>query len=251
MKTNKMMAMVATAGLAASLAGSAHAQLVTNGGFETLTDKNGNAISTGGQMNYNTYASGWTTTGYNFIFTTGSADTTGETGSAGVVKLWGPGTGNANGLPATSPSGGNYVAADGNSGVAPITQTINGLSAGHAYAVSFDWAGAQQSNRTGSTTEQWIVKLGNDTQSTSIISLASHDFSGWKHQTFNYMATSSSEVLSFLAKGTPAGTPPFSLLDGVSVVATPEPSPLVSLFVGGLGLAVIIRLRARAKKSSS
>ena len=247
MKTNKMMAMVATAGLAASLAGSAHAQLVTNGGFETTTHG-------GGQMGYNTDASGWTTNGYNFIFTAGSADNPGVTGQYGNLKLWGPNTtptSSANGLPASSPTGGNYVGADGAYQVGAITQTINGLAAGHAYAVSFDWGAAQQAGFDGKTTDQWVVKLGNDTQSTSIASIASHGFSGWKHQTFNYTATSSSEVLSFLANGTPNGVPPFALLDGVSMIATPEPSPLVSLFVGGLGLAVIIRLRARAKKSSS
>ena len=98
----------------------------------------------------------------------------------GNVKLWGPGDGSANGLPASSPDGGNYIAADGAYEVDAITQTITGLSPGSVAVVSFAWAGAQQSGYSGITTEQWIVGFGNDaTQATVPVTDASHGFTGW------------------------------------------------------------------------
>jgi hypothetical protein len=63
-------------------------------------------------------------------------------------------------------------------------------------------------------------------------------------QTFNYTATSSSEVLSFLAVGN-VQLPPFLLLDGVTL--TPEPGywvPGVGLLGLMIGLGVL-----RSKKS--
>lgn len=56
--------------------------------------------------------------------------------------------------------------------------------------------------------------------------------------------TSASEVLSFLAIGTPAGVPPFALLDGVSISEVPEPGSLV-LLGAGLGVAVLVSCRRR------
>ena len=121
--------------------------LVTNGSFASLTNGPG-------QMGYNTNATGWTTTGFNFIFASGTADTTGSPGQFGNLQLRGPGNGSANGLPASSPVGGNYVAADGAYQVGAITQTINGMTPGNSYTVSFYYAGAQQYSFNGPTTEQ-------------------------------------------------------------------------------------------------
>jgi hypothetical protein len=193
----------------------------------------------------------WATTGYNFIFAPGTADTTGATGQYGNLKLWGPNDGSANGLPSASPSGGNYIGADGAYNVAPITQTINGLSPGSLYSVVFWWAGAQQSGFTGATTEQWQVTLGTSTQSTSVVALPSQGFTGWMKQSFTYLATSTSEVLSFLAVGTPAGVPPFALLDGVSVTKVPEPASITVLLVGIAGLAGAVRLRNRGRRPAT
>ena len=248
MTTKQTVAMFAALGLTMSLAGGAHAQFIQNGGFETTTHG-------GGKMGYNTDASGWTTTGYNFIFTAGSADTTGAPFNSGALKLWGPHNGSNNGLTPSSPTGGNFVGADGAYQVGAITQTVGGLTVGHVYALSFDWAAGQQYTFTGPTTDQWIVKFGNVTQTTPIDNLASHGFAPWTNQTFDYTATSTSQVLSFLAKGTPNGTPPFALLDSVKLsdlsAPVPEPSALASMFAGVLGLAVIVRRRALAKKTIS
>jgi hypothetical protein len=223
----------------AALATSAHAtniDLVTNGSFETTT--NG-----GGQLGYNTDATGWTTNGYNFVFTSGSADTTGTPSQYGNLQLWGPGNGSANGLPASSPDGGNYVAADGAFDVGAISQTITGLVAGQTYDVSFDWGGAQQSGFTGTTTEQFVVSFGSESQSTIVLQNANHGFTGWKSTTFVFTADGTSDVLSFLAVGTPSGVPPMSLLDGVSVSATPEPSSLALLATGLFSVGGFVRSR--------
>jgi len=56
--------------------------------------------------------------------------------------------------------------------------------------------------------------------------------------------TSATEVLSFLAIGTPGGVPPFSLLDGVSITEVPEPTSL-ALLGAGLGLVGLMTRRRR------
>jgi hypothetical protein len=118
--------------------------LVSNGGFETLT----NGI---GQIDHNTTAMGWTSAGYNFVFDAGTADGTGVNGAYGNISLWGSNNGGAN-LFTASPTGGNFVAADGAYEVAPIQQVLTGLVVGKDYIVSFHWAAAQQAGYDGPTT---------------------------------------------------------------------------------------------------
>ena len=232
---------------------SVQADLVFNGSFESTT--NG-----AGQLGFNTNATGWTNEpdgqghdGYNFLFLPGTADDGGATGVDGSLELWGPNDGSSNGLPASSPDGGNYIAADGAYRVGAIEQTIYGLTIGDSYTVGFWWAGAQQYGFNGATTEGWQVSFGSEEQSTGMEDNASHGFTGWMYQTFTFTADSTSDVLSFLALGTPTGEPPFSLLDGVSLNASdpsvPEPETL-ALMLGGLGLVCalgVLRSKNRLK----
>jgi hypothetical protein len=239
--TWQKMAMIVVPAIALALGVTSDVQagFITNGGFEQTT--NG-----AGQLGFNTTATGWTTTGYNFLFPSGTADSPGATGKDGNLQLWGPNNGSANGLPASSPDGGNYVAADGAFEVVAISQTLSGLTVGNTYVVSFYWAGAQQSTFNGITTEAWQVSFGGETQTTAIVTNDSHGFTGWMSQTFTFIADNTNDVLSFLALGTPTGEPPFSLLDGVSVV--PEPGSIVLIGVGVVGFGVV-RLRRRARAS--
>jgi len=66
------------------------------------------------------------------------------------------------------------------------------------------------------------------------------------YQTFTYTASNTSEVLSFLAVGTPAGEPPFSLLAGVTM--TPTPIPAAAFFVAPALLGVFGLSRRKQKK---
>lgn len=240
--TKTLAVFAAFAALTCGAANATPLNLVVNGGFETLTKG-------AGQIDAITSATGWTSTGYNFVFASGTADTVGATGTYGNIKLWGPGSGSANGL-TNSPAGGNFLAADGAYQTQAVKQTISGLVVGQKYDLSFYWAGAQQAGYNGINSEQWIVSLGNQTISTALVQNASHGFTGWMQEKFTYTATSTTEVLSFLAFGTPTGVPPFSLLDGVSLTAqVPEPST-VALFVAGLALVGgASRLRRRNGKA--
>ena len=139
--TKILSALATTTVLACASAHAAPINLVTNGGFETTTKGVG-------QINSKTTATGWTSAGYNFVFNGATADSIGAIGDYGVVKLWGPASGSNNGL-GVSPTGGNFLAADGAFGVAPITQMINGLVVGQSYDLSFYWAGAQQATYNG------------------------------------------------------------------------------------------------------
>jgi len=234
-------------GVSLGLTSVAHADLVVNGSFEST----GTSLSTwtGGST---VGPTGWNSSGYNFLFTPGSADTTGVNGVDGNLKLWGPNDGSNNGLPATSPDGGNYIGADGAYSVGAITQTLSALTIGQTYAVSFYYAAAQQSGYTSTTTEGWTVGLGGSAKQNVDITTAgsplpSHGFSGWISTTLDFTADSTSDVLSFLAYGTPSSEPPFSLLDGVSVdaVAAPEPSSLIGggLVLLALGGSSLLRFR--------
>jgi hypothetical protein len=151
-------------------------------------------------------------------------------------------------MPATSPDGGNFVVADGNQFLDDsISQTITGLTPGQLYELSFWQAAGQQTTQGGPTTEQWQVSLGNETQSSLLMSNPSEGFQAWNLQDMTFTATSATEMLTFLAVGSPAGGPPFVLLDGVSLTASPEPAFLAPVGVGLFGLLYIRRRRkARA-----
>ena len=245
MKKSGSLALAAlSAGLLFAGAASAATNLATNGSFETVN------LLSNGELGYNTNVTGWTVKApplsYFFIYAPGTADTTGSVGQAGTVKVWGPGDGSANGL-TTSPDGGNFIAADPSYRSSAITQTINGLTKGNIYTVTFDYAGAQQLGRTGPTTEGWQVGFGGDApQTTAVLSNVNKGFTGWQTATLKFKADGASDVLSFLAVGGPSSSlPPFALLDGVSVTSVPEPATWAVMLVGFGGIGSAIRSRRR------
>jgi PEP-CTERM motif len=237
-KTSRKFAAIGYAALGAlALALPAQANLVTNGSFELSS-------AGPGQMDTNTTVTGWSTTGsgtngYNFLFDPATVSTTGSPGEFGNVALWGP--------ISASPDGGNFIGADGGVQVFPVSQTINGLIAGNTYTLGFWWGAAQQSGFDGDNAEQWQVSFGGQTQSTAVLANPSHGFTGWQRQTFDFIAASSSEVLAFLAIGTPSGVPPFALLDGVTLdpagTSVPEPGMLALLGIGLFGVPAVRKLR--------
>lgn len=236
----QMKNLVSAAVVALSLVagGSAHAvNLVSNGGFESTSGY--------GQLTSNVTVSDWTVPsgGYTFVFNSSNAGS-GVPGEYGSVSLWTTGNGGLSTIVA-SPDGGNFVGQDSAFQDQPLQQTISGLTGGQKYVVKFYWAAAQQYGYTGDTFDNWGVSLGGETHSTSTINLGSHDFSGWRSESLTFTATSSSELLSFLAAGGPPGVPPFALLDGVSVAAVPELSTWALMLAGfgGLGLAAHRRRR--------
>lgn len=226
---------------AAALAGP---NLVVNGDFEQTSMTDSQGAFTPEQMT-TTNVTGWSTSGYNFVFGANTASTVGSSGAYGALKLYSGSAVSGGAVLGQSPTGGNFVGADGAFGVSAITQTLTGLTKGTDYAVSFSWAGAQQSGYNSPTTEQWQVSLGNQTLSTPVVNDLNGGFTGWMQQTLVFQATSASEALSFLAVGTPTGEPPFSLLDGVSATDVPEPASLATM---AFAVCVVALTAARRRR---
>ncbi|WP_348751638.1 PEP-CTERM sorting domain-containing protein [uncultured Aquincola sp.] len=231
------------------------AELVVNGGFEQGTGL--------GQVGSIVSVPGWSQTdnnNFNFVLDTTADDGLANSGFNGGftsvnsaslntnIFVWGPDNGVNNGFTGSS-NGGKFLGGDGGYATGAVQQQINGLTAGHTYQLSFEWGGAQFADVQGDFWVGWNVSFGSDSVSVGGPGSAvpSKGFLPWQSESFTFTATSASQWLSFLATG-PAGLPPFSLLDGVSLVDTtppvPEPSSLALLLAGGLGLGVALRRRA-------
>ncbi|WP_019866793.1 carbohydrate binding domain-containing protein [Methylovulum miyakonense] len=212
------------------------ANLVINGGFDTP------GVTNSFSINNPTAIPNWTAVGagsntLDCLIVTG--DTTSLCGASfgGGLTFW------VN--PGASPDGGNYVGMDGDRGFSvPLTQTINNLTVGRQYEVSFWQASGQQSSFSGITTEQWEVALGNESHLSTLMNTPNHGSVGWNFQTLTFTATNASEVLSFFAKGTPSGQPPFAFLDSISLqesILLPEPEAYTLVGIGLLGILAVRR----------
>lgn len=240
---------VFAAALAISNAGNA-ANLVANGDFDNPGVTPNNYLSMANVPPW--FAEG--AQAFMVIFAPGGADVNAT--DVPTLHLWGPHNGGptvpgvigglpTQVLPATSPNGNNYLAVDADpSFVGPnsINQMIP-TSTG-SYVLNFDYAAAQYTDETGKTQDAWQVSLGGKvvggvvtggtvligpgsstlngkTTTTPVLSIPSQGFSGWKTDTVNFAVPTGSpvsELLSFLAVGTPAGLPPAVLLDSVSIL---------------------------------
>jgi hypothetical protein len=231
---------------AAGFSGSAEAaNLVLNGNFETTVTPSGSSqINWGGASVANwTSAAAGANPSYNFIYVNGDGTANSRFG-ANSVSMWSVTNDTRPG------GGGNFIASDPAFDVGTLSQTINGLTVGASYTLTFDWAGAQQLAFSGATTEAWQVSLGSETHSTATLNNVSHGFTGWFTATMGFTATSTSEVLSFLSTGGPSGTqPPFVLLDNVALnMNVPEPMTLSVFGIGLVGAAAWKR-RKNSKKA--
>lgn len=223
---------------APAVAGPVNGNWIANGSFENSTTTQSTKMT-------NSNVSGWaTTSGYTFLVYPGKA-TVNLDPSLGdsTLYLYGGGA-----FPSTSPDGGNFLVSDGGFQTGYESQTLTGLTIGTRYEATFWQAAGQQFSFSGVTTEQWKVGFGtsyaNSTfQTTTLMSTPSQSFIGWNKQTLSFIATATSEFLSFEALGTPSGQPPFVLLDGVTFTV-PEPGS-IALFGGGLLALLALRARKR------
>jgi hypothetical protein len=185
---------------------------------------------------------------YNLYFFNGATATSGDAATRYAGEEQRP---NSN-FSGASPDGGGFMVLDGDPGFSGrFGQVIDGLTVGNKYQLSFYWAGGELSNRTGYESIALTGNFGLSAFSTPVFNNTkpvgvAGDFSGWSLQTFSFKATSTSQLLSFLAVGTPAANlPPVAFLDGVSLVEVPEPSTWALMLMGFGGLGVMIRTRRR------
>ena len=189
------------------------------------------------------------------------------------LGFWGSSNGGLATLTAPPSGDANVMAQDSApENAAYLSQTINGLTPGAHYRLTFDFAGLQLYGFNGAvwngdTNEGAIANLGGTydtsapggTASQAFVggqtdtyvyagytnAVPSHGFTGWQSVAMDFTATSASEVLNLEAISTSAGEPPFALIDNVQMFSVPEPASW-SLMVIGAGVLGGFARRRRA-----
>lgn len=139
-----------------------------------------------------------------------------------------------------SPNGGNYFVMEGGTDEAGIlSQAISGLVVDQQYKLVFYQCLIRLSNdMVADQTAYWQVSFGSGTgsvQNSATMSADKDHSSEWVKQEITFTASSKTQLLSFASIGT--GGPPQLGLDGVSLVAVPEPSgALLGSLVGVLSV---------------
>ena len=125
------------------------------------------------------------------------------------------------------------------SGVGAVEQLINSLTVGKTYTLSFEYAFAQLTTSTASSSQKIDVDFGFSVQSTPSAVVSGKGFASWVTASFDFTAIGASQTLSFLASG-PSGAGGVALIDNVRLVEKPSsgtvPEP-GSLVLAGLGIA--------------
>jgi hypothetical protein len=217
-----------------ALGGTANAtEFVVNGTFTNLTNGLGQIDG------HQTTAVGWSTptNGYNFVFSNGNSSVNGQYGG---LKLWTNAT-SGNGWDGNAAGAGYFLAMDGAFQTQAVSQTIQGLTVGHQYTLSFDYGFGQQYGFNSATVQSLSASFGDQQNgfqnfSSGGVDVANHGFVGWTHVTESVTANSTSEVLSFLANGNQP-VPPFALVSNVSLtgeLGAPAPSPAGPVALLGL-----------------
>jgi hypothetical protein len=149
--------------------------------------------------------------------------------------------------PTVSPDGGNFIAIDSDSNFSvALSQTLTGLVVGGIYDISFYQGAAEFKAVSGPTTDFWAVTFGGQTLDSTTMSDANKGVVPWQAQTLQFTATSTSQLLTFFAVGTPSGGPPTALLDGVTIStqtiqSIPEPSTWALVSTALVGFVVLRR----------
>lgn len=233
----------------------AQANLVQNGSFELTV---AGVSSPGAHICANGTTTSVCTSNLQYWSATCSSSGCGGTSTPGSIMFGGTGGSawNSNmGLAGTvpnSPDGGNFIGIDGDPQYSnSIFQTISGLIVGMTYQLSFYQAAAQQLGLSGATTDQWQVTFGSSSFTSAVMNDQSQSYTPWTVQTALFTATATSQVLTFLAVGSPAGEPPISLLDGVSLTQVPEPASAFIALAAFAGLGALARRQRRHGVSAS
>jgi hypothetical protein len=261
---------VLTAMALAAMVASASAQSVANSSFSSITTTNGNVNS---QEITNTTAVGGNPA-YTGAIVTGWTNGAGDYNIAMIAGATNPNViddgfrasdFSMKGNPFAG-SAGNFVALDSDfptpsTLINPFSSTagITGLTAGDTYTLSFRVATDEQSvingvpNTATGYDETLTVNIGGIGGTNTPFTLHYTDANAglWSTESINFLASSGTEALSFLANGGPAGIPSFILIDGgtsVTLFSTPggtvpEPGSLALFATGLLGLGSVVRSR--------